>query len=89
MPGLPIRAHLEKPVKTVGSNRGDFEALNLKRGSLCYFQKIRSFTFPGPLLTKGAWPAKKPAKLQYEAPVGIIITHNFGFFWKSEIILSV
>jgi len=29
-----------------------------------------------------------PAKLQCEAPAGIIITHNFGFFWQSEIILS-
>ena len=30
-----------------------------------------------------------PAKLQYEALEGILIIHNFGFFWQSEINLSV
>jgi hypothetical protein len=30
-----------------------------------------------------------PAKLQYEAFVGILIIHNFGFFWQLVINLSV
>ena len=78
-----------KTRKTLGSNRDDFQALNLKRSPLCYFQNGRSFAFSGPLLTKGEWPEKMPAKLQYEAFVGILIIHNFGFFWQSEINLSV
>jgi len=45
-----------------------------------FFQNNCSFAFPGLLLTKGAWQKTMPAKPQYGASEGILITPNFGFF---------
>ena len=44
------------------------------------FSKQPFFCLSRTVFTKAAWPEKMPAKLQYEALEGILITQNFGFF---------